>query len=281
MLDFQLFRIRVLPSKQGELFDAELSRPEMLQKVIVSLPQAEFRAGQIWHIGNVSAVNAKGMYFRLGRTSISTLEIFDEEKGSFIDQEFETAPYTHALLDMDLEVCAIAKKTRLSPTTAGIARQLARLLSESKNASELRVTFEIDDLKDPEDFISQLKQAYTISKFWISFSRPNAFDVNEDFVKPFQRMVEVSNSEKGKAELKGQDLNSAALEDLARSAASTGDNASARLKASEQARPVTKQLTGSSVNISQETIDNVDEQKLLLDGIRRLYKKIRGDGNTQ
>jgi len=235
----------------------------------------------IWHIGNVTPIDENGLYFRLGRTSTSTLEIYDEEEGGFIDQEFETAPYTHAIVDVELEVCAIAKKTRLSPSTAGIARQFVRLLNESEKVVEFHALFEIDDVKDPEDFIGHLKRAYSISKFWVLFSRPNAFDANEHFVKPFQRMVEASKAEKGKAELKGENLNSETLEAVARSAAATGDDAGAWIKATRQARRVKKQLRGSSVNTSQEDVASERERRTLLDRVRELYRKIRGDGRDQ
>jgi len=280
VLDFQLFRIRVLPLAQGDFFQAELARSEILRRVVESLPSAEFRAGLTWHLGNLAAIDESGLYFRLGRISSSMVEIYDEEEGSFIDEEFETAPYTHVILDVELGVCAIAKKTRLSPTTKGIAQQFIRLLSESAKATELRVTLEIDDLNDPEDFIIQLKEAYSISKFWISFSRPNAFDADEDFVKPFQKMVEASNSEKGKAELKGQNLDSVALEALARSAAATGDDASAWLKRNQRSRLTRKQLKGNPVNVSQESVADENQQKTLLDRVRELYQKIRGNGNA-
>jgi len=281
MLEFQLFRIKVFPSKQRELFEKDRTRPEMVRETIQSLPSGEFRTGLIWHIGNVTPIDEAGLYFRLGRTSTSTLEIFDEEEGGFIDQKFETAPYTHGIVDVELEVCALAKKTRLSPTTAGVARQFVRLLNQSKKATEFQALFEIDDVKDPEDFIAHLKSAYSISKFWVLFSRPNAFDANEDFVKPFQRMVEASNGEKGKAELKGQNLDSATLEAVARSAAATGDDAGAWIKPSQHARRVKKQLRGSSVNTSQEDVADERQRRNLLDRVRELYRRIRDDGHDQ
>jgi hypothetical protein len=247
--------------------------------VLESKPFSEVRIGQNWHIGNISSINTTGLYFRLGRTSTSTIETYDDRNAIFIDQEFETAPYTHVVLDLKLEVCAIAKKTKLSNTTIGIARQLIRLLNDSKKATELRVTFEIDELKDPEDFISQLKQAYLISRFTMSLSRPNAFDANEDFVKPFQEMVKASDGEKGKAEVKGKGLNPKILEELTRSAAATGEDASARLQTKENERPVTKRLKGSTVTIAHPSIDNSEEQEQLLKRIRSLYEKIRGKEN--
>ena len=281
MLEFQLFRVKVFPSKQGDLFAVKKTRPEMLREAIQSLPFGEFRAGLTWHIGNVAEIDENGLYFRLGRTSTATLEVYDEDYGGFVDQEFETAPYTHGFVDVELEVCAIAKKTRLSPTTSGIARQFIRLLNVSKKAVEFQALFEIDEVKDPEDFIAHLKRAYSISKFWVSFSRPNIFDANQDFVKPFQRMVEASNGEKGKAELKGENLDSQTLEAVARSAAATGDDAGAWLKPSQKSRRVKKQLRGSSINTAQEDVADEKQRRTLLDRVRELYRKVRGDGHGQ
>jgi hypothetical protein len=276
MLDFQLFRMRVLPAEQRELFAKTLSRPEMLRTVLESKPHSEFRAGQNWHIGNISYINSVGLYFRLGKTNNSTIATFDEKVGNFVDEEFAETPYTHAVLDIELEICAIAKKTKLSKTTPGIAKKLIRLLNESQKAKELHATFEIDELKDPEDFISQLKQAYSVSRFTMFLSRPNAWDANEHFVKPTQKLIEAVEGDKGKVEVRGSNLNTEVLEKVTRSVAATGDDASARLQAEENDRPITKRLKGSNVSVSHESVDNSEDQEELLNRMRILYKKIRG-----
>jgi hypothetical protein len=277
MLQFQLFRIKVYPSQQRHLFEADRTRSQMLRETVVSAPSADFRGGLTWHIGNVAEIDRSGLYFRLGRASRATLEIYDPRTHRFIDQEFETAPYTHVILDVDREVCAIAKKTRLASSALDIARRFGRLLDESEQARALRTSFEVNDIKDPEDFITQLSQAYSISKFWVTLSRPNAFDANEDFIKPFQRMVEAANGEMGKAELRGQNLNAQQLETVARSAAATGDDAVAWIKPTEGARRVRKQLRGNPANISQEDVADDRDRKELLDRLRELYRRIRGD----
>jgi hypothetical protein len=281
LLDFQLFRIKVYPEAQQVFFEPERSRSEILRETIASLPTGEFRVGLTWHLGNLTELDRNGVYFRLGRTSTSMIEIFDPVKAAFIDQEFESAPYTHVVLDFELEVCAIARKPRLSPTTIGIARRFARLLTGSDKARDIRASFEIDDIKDPEDFISHLKEAYSISKFWVQFSRPNAFDADEDFVRPFQRMLEAADGEKGKAEVKGENLNSETLEAVTRSAAATGDDAAAWIKPSEDARKIRKQLRGSVVNVAQEDVADQEQRRSLLDRMRDLYRKIRGTSVEQ
>ena len=67
MLDFQLFRVKVLFRSQMPLLAARPDRPEIVKRVISSLPSAEFRKGMVWHVGNVDEIDANGFYFRVGR----------------------------------------------------------------------------------------------------------------------------------------------------------------------------------------------------------------------
>ena len=274
MLEFQLFRIKVFPSQQLTIFESPKSRSEILELAINSLPSAELRKGHIWHIGNIVRIDEAGLYFRVGRISKSTIEIYQD--GNFLDTEFETAPYTHVFSDIKLEIFAIAKKGRLSPKTLGIANKLNSLLNESKIAKNINVKFEISDLVDPEDFITHLKKAYSISKFWFTFSRPNAFDVDEDFIKPAQKLVEETNSNIGKAQLEGDNLNSDILVELTRSAASTGSDAAAWVKKEETEKPIKKHLKRKNpVLIYEEEVEEDSKKKNLMDRIRELYHKIR------
>lgn len=229
----------------------------------------------MWHIGNVTPIDQSGLYFRLGRAATERLELYDAAEHRFVDREFKTAPYTHVVVDVDLEVCAIAKKIRLAPSTTNVAQRLARLLNSSDSAHAMRANFEISDIKDPEDFITQIANAYSISKFWMVVSRPNAFDA-DDFIKPLQELVEVTKGEKGKAELKGENLDSEQLEKLARAAASTGDDAVAWIKSRKGAKRTKKQLRGNPANLTQDDVSNVAERKRLLKEIRELYRRIRG-----
>jgi hypothetical protein len=215
MIEFQLFRVKVFLPQQMSLLEPTRSRSDILREVIESKPEAQLRRGVQWHLGNVEQIGTDSLYFRVGRTTTSTLEFFED--GKFADQLFETAPYTHALIDLRTEVCVIAKKTQLSHQTSGIANQLARLFEHSETALRLETEFKIGEINDPEDFISQLKSAYLISKFTVWFTQPNPFDVNEDFIRPAQRLVRASNGQQGKTELKGQSLNAEVLEDISRS----------------------------------------------------------------
>ena len=272
MLEFQLFRIKVYPSNQLNIFEGDKSRPEILKNAIYQKPSTEFRKSLIWHIGNIQELDNTSIYFRLGRTSKSTIEVYKE--GNFIDQPFETAPYTHIFLDIYLELCAIAKKSKLSPKAKGISSQFIRLLNKIQTQE---ATFQIEQINDPKDFIGYLEEAYSISNFWVTFSRPNIFDTDNDFIKPFQRFLSESDGEKGKAEIKGKNLNTDILKNIARSAASTGDDAAAQLQKEHDVTKVTKHLHGNPVIIYQENVDENSEKQDLIQKIRNLYHHIRGD----
>jgi len=279
MLEFQLFRIKVYPSNQISFLEPPKTPSEILQDVIFSVPSAELRKGMIWHIGNVSIIEEGGLYFRIGRTTKSTLEIYED--GNFDEQEFDTAPYTHVILDTRIEVCAIAKKPKLSPKTMGIANQFVRLLNESKRTQQIEASFDIDEINDPTDFIDHLRQAFSVSKFWVTFSRPNAFDVNEDFVKPTQKLLVDSNGEKGKTEVEGDNLNTESLEDIARSAASTGNDATAWLQPSETSQKIIKRLKGNPIIVRQEDVADPEHKMMILRHIRENYKRVRGTVGTE
>ena len=162
MPDFELFRVKVYPSQQIPLFGSAMEPSEVLRQTILSLPSVELRKGMIWHIGNVAQLDNTGLYFRVGRTSKLTVEIYKD--GNFLDQPFETAPYTHVILDTSLEVSAIARKTKLSQKTVGIANQFVKLLRESEKGRQLQADFEIGELNDPEDFLTHLRNATAITK---------------------------------------------------------------------------------------------------------------------
>jgi hypothetical protein len=273
MLEFQLFRIKVYPSEQMR-FDGPQKPSEILLETIKSLPSAELWRGMIWHIGNIYEIDGNGLYFRVGRTTKAKREIYQE--GNFIDEEFEEAPYTHVVLDIPTEVCAIAKKPKLSPSPKGIANQLIRLLTGSETAQYCGAIFEIDRLKDPEDLITHLNRAHGISRFSMTFSRPNPFDVEEDIVRPFSKLINEAQGEKGKAQIDGENLKPQLLEKLARSAAATGNDATARLRLDKEQEPTTIHLRENPVFVRHEDVSESKQKRTLLDKVRRVYRQVRG-----
>jgi hypothetical protein len=273
MLDFQLFRIKVFPSAQSTLFESDKTPQQILVETIRSLPETRSRQGLVWHIGNVTDVDESSIYFRVGRTSKSTVEVYHD--GRFIDEEFETSPYTHVLLETQIEVCAIARKSKLADTTSGIARQLARLLNRSDSARAIRARFEVSMINDPEGFISRLRDAVSVETFWMTFTKPNAIDVDEDFIKPAERLLSEADGNRGKTQIQGKRMAVDVLEQLSRSAASTGDNAGASVRQDENQPSIRISLRGNAVDLAQDSVDTDEEKLTLLQRLRDKYEEIR------
>lgn len=102
MLTFYLFRAKVISPKQQILFGDEKKPPEVLRSVLLSKPSKELRKGHVWHIGNVNELDEESIYFALGRTTTSIVERYDNVGQNFLEEDFETSPYTHAILDLSL-----------------------------------------------------------------------------------------------------------------------------------------------------------------------------------
>jgi hypothetical protein len=149
-------------------------------------------------------------------------------------------------------------------------------LNGSEKGKYFQAEFEINAISDPEDFIAYLRRAFAISKFWVTFSKPNSFDVNQDFIMPMERLLDASDGEKGKTELVGQNLNADSLEVITRSAATTGNDSGASLRLDQIGPKVKKRLKDNPVVLVLEDLSDNEQKKKLLLHIRELYYKIRG-----
>jgi hypothetical protein len=274
MLHLELFRVKVYAQQQASLFEGEINPQLTLLNTLRAKPDAELRSGYRWHVGNVSELDMYGLYFALGRTTKSTIALFDEVSGDFVEQEFETAPYTHVLCDTSLEVCAIARKARLAPTTVGIARQFEKLLNSTVTEST-GYRFEVSVISDPEEFIAQLRSAHAVTRFALTFTLPNPFDVDQDFQAPMERLLRDTGGSRGKTALTGTDLDAEVLEELARSAAATGNEAEATIRRTPRSKPVRRKLAGDVATVSEKEITSDADRASLLQEIRGLYARIR------
>ena len=88
--------------------------------------------------------------------------------------------------------------------------------------------------------------------------------------------IRAANGKQGKSSVKGDDLNTEVIEDMARSAASTGNKAKARIQSTEDTKPVLKHLDGNPVTVSVEELGTDAEKQGLFSRIRRAYHRVRG-----
>lgn len=274
MPSIYLFRLKAIKAAQGALFEKGISREEFLTSVIESKPSEELREGYIWHVGNVLNVGKDGLLFAAGRTTKKSKELYDEESGDFIQVEDEESPFTYVYYDRKYSILAIEPKSKLSPTVKGIANNLEKLFNLQALVHDFGAKIEISEIWDPEDFLKQIRAAYSVVGFTVEFSNPNPFDVEADFHRPMERYLESTGGKKGKTTVQGDDLDRNSIEKVTRSVASTGNDASARIRHEEKQRPVTRHLRGDPVSIAFDEEER-QEPKGLMERIREAYAHIR------
>jgi len=279
-LIFHLFRLKIIRPPQTHLFEDIASTPtDIIKSAIREKPSKEIRKGNDWHIGNIEDVGDNGLFFALGRVTKSIKEKYDEKTGDFIDIEDEQAPYTYVFLDLEHQVCAIAHKPKISQKVTYAARNLAKLLAETEVAKASALTFDIPELHDPSEFVEQVKNAFSIKEFSISFSPPNPWDVEEDYHKPMENLLRASNGSTGSTKINGEQLDNDTIGQLASSAASTGNKASAKIQVEENGPTVSKKLGGNPATLSGAELITEEEKKTFLTKIIEAYKSIRTGGS--
>jgi hypothetical protein len=264
--------------RQVDLFDGEISKAKVLREIILSMPHGELRKGHTWHIGNVKAIDENSIYFAFGKTTKTTHPIYDDLTGDFTEMDYDTAPYTHVFLDLKYQVIAIAKKSALAQKVKSIGFQLKKLINRNESIQEKGYEVDVIEISDPDDFIKAVNSSYTVCKFNIDFGLPNPWDVEEDFQRPLEKFVVASNAAAGKVSVAGSNLNKECVANIARSAASTGNNGYADLRYEKDGRKVRSYLQGNPavirfLDIGLSAFQNVVNQ------VRSEYEKIRRDGN--
>lgn len=234
--DFVLYRVQLLEARQAKLFAQPLERESALREALSSKPTVQKRSGVLWHVGNVVPLDSHGLYFAIGRSRSSKVSVLDEN-GDFQQQAAEVAPYTHCLLDTWLQVLAVARDSTLAPSTRTVANQVQLLISESPGVQLSGYKVLVDEIQDPTDFISVVRNAFAVTRFKVTFHLPNVFDAEEDFQKPLQRSVQAMRASRGTATMSGDDLDRKAIETASRAAAAVGSRPRAWVKDCLNAKP--------------------------------------------
>lgn len=276
-IEYSLFRVKFVRPRQSSFLHDNLTPKELLLACIQEKPSAELRQGYNWHIGNIQMFSQTTGYFAVGRTTTSTIEKFDSESGNFVEEELEESPYTHCVFDASIGFLGIAKKPNLSQTTKGIANRLEQLFSRTGVVLKNEVIVEVRPIPDPEGFIKLLNSAFRVFSFTASFRGPNPFDADEYFQKPLSVYLSSANGEKGKTTINGDDLNREVLQEVTRSTAATGNEASARIQKAARQKAITVNLKGDPLKRKYDEEDHVPRQ--VLEDLTDLYRKVRHDAN--
>lgn len=277
MAVFFLFRLKAIRSSQNSLFGENKSRREFIEELLQKKPSLEVHKGYIWHIGNISEIGDDGLLFAAGKKTISGKEKYDEKSGDFLEIYDEESPLTYVIYDKKLSVLAITPKLKLAANPRSIVRNIEKILNFDSYTKNNDVRIEIEEILDPDDFIRQLHEAYAVVSFQMEFGESNPFDVEKDFHRPMESLLDAAGGDKGVTKIEGEDLNRDTLEELSRSVASTGNEASARIRGKAGERPVTKHLKGDPASFQAENYEApiLEQAKQILDMLRATYHRIR------
>ena len=274
-IEYSLFRAKFIKPKQSILFDSGMSPSDIFLSAIQDRPSAEIRAGYVWHIGNIQPFTKTLGYFAVGRTTNATIEKFDSQSKNFVVEELETSPYTHVVYDASIGILGIAKKASLAPTSKGIASKIELLFGQTHNVLKNEITVEVRPIPDPDGFLKAVAAAYRVSRFTASFRGPNPVDADALFQKPLAVYCSKVGGEKGKVQVQGTDLDREVVQEVARSSAATGNEASARIFKSASQKPITISMSGDPIKKKYDE-DTHDTKKVLHD-MTGLYQKVRSN----
>jgi len=278
MHKFQLFRIKIILKEAAQMSIVNnllaKSRKDLLLETIKTHPSATLRKNQNWQLVSSEEIDERSCYFQIGKRSSSASDQFDTESGRYVVRDSPKDSFTHAIIDAELQVCAIASRQTL-PNPIVAAKYLGKLLENTTEFQNVNAEVIVAQITDPTEFIELLKSAYEIRSFKVEVSPPNIFDVNEDFIRPAQKCIAETNADIGLTELRGNDLNRDVLVDITRSSSATGNHVEARLKQEENSRPVKRKADSSPATITNEDIDTASDRMSILSKMRNLYARIR------
>lgn len=264
---YYLYRAKFIKPDQMPLFFAERSAANLFLSAINDKPALSLSSGVEWHIGNIEFIDSSRGSFAVGKTTKTTLEKFDKESGDFVNNIDDAGPYTKVIFDCDIGLLGIAKKSKLAPDAATVARKIRELLAQSVTVTESGIEVRVDYIPDPNGFIIKLRDAYSIKKFKATFTGPNPTDADELFQKPLSVYAKEMGAQTGSLEVRGHALNEEVAEAVAKSTAATGNKASARIIPKNGDKEMLIRMEGEAVVIS------IDEDSSTSDVIERMQKR--------
>lgn len=229
-IEYFIYRIKFIFSSQTSLpLYGDVSSSDVMIRSMEYIRTGSL-VDEVWRFGNWQKFGEFSGTFSIGRVKSKVKSGFDEAKQEFFDEQGMDAPHTNVVYDAKLGVIAIQKKGELSPNTNGVSNKLKDLLQSIEFVNGAEITVRVDLISDPKDFITQIKAAFSISKFVATVTGPNPIDADELFQKPISTYLNTLNGNEGKVEINGPNLDSEGIIAVAKSTASTGNKASAVVK---------------------------------------------------
>lgn len=152
---------------------------------------------------------------------------------------------------------------------------MQKLLNEPRFARDAGFRIVVDELRDPQNFIEQIRSSEKVTRFQFVAEFKNPHDVQGLIHRPAEEYNELIGGDKTTVETRGSDLDKEVIEEMARSAASVGDPASATIKDSDGAKSRTIYLRGTPL-LEKVVFSGIEEMKeQMLIALRAAYNRLR------
>jgi len=193
-----------------------------------------------------------------------------------VHQTGSRPPFTVGVFDQRTQACAVVKKSGVSAKPSEIARKLEHILNSSGIPEKSGFEIKIEVLKDPIDFINQIKSCELVTKFSFSAKFENAHDVHQLIQAPAEKFNEIVQGDKTTVSVQGRSLNKDVVEEVTRAVASVGEEASATIKVPDSPRSKRVSLRGIPL---LEAFNSEDDKsspfKVMLESLRASYGRLR------
>lgn len=275
-----VFRIRCEKLEQANLFAEKRNPSEVIIDAFLAHPAAEIGGGSEWHIAAAELFSGSAVSFQIGRVQSVTNPQYDDQGQRFYEAEGERAPYVNGVFDSQTQACAIEKKSGVSAKADEVSSKLEKLLNNPSVAEMAGFRIVVDELRDPESFIDQIRQAKRVTRFQFVAEFDNAHDVYKLIHRPAERYNEAIKGDRTTVETRGSDLDKEVVEEMARSAASLGDSASATVVDEGETSGRTVYLRGTPLVERLSLPDGIaNMREHMLAALREAYSRLRRSGS--
>ena len=253
------------------------NKPALIEDAVKLWKPLQLRRGTEWRIGNIERLDNNAIGFRFGYASTTKIARLGPGGRTFVDTDDNVVLYTDVIVDTRAELCGVAHDSGLPINSDGVARRLARLLSNTPQAQEDMYEFQVHPIAESGSFLTRLERAYAIRRLAITVYRPNPWDVDKDFVEPTSRTTEAIGAEAATTTwlARGRDGSltlADPLREIISSTAAIGGEAVASVKETKRARTKQVRLQENKAEVSVSSDLSLSS---VLDYIRSRYNAVR------
>lgn len=227
---FYLYRVKFIRDHQKNLLDDGATPEEIFTEAILEKPSVKLNKGGEWKLANVEKIGINGGIFVVGRITQKNTDKYDYLVDEFVETKDEQGPFASIYFDSKLGVVAIEDKSKVNSKIEATARRLNDLLDESNAVKNRMIKCQVDEIRDPENFITKIKESIRVLSLKSTFTGPNPTDADEYFQRPLEVYADKSKADRGVIQIFGSNLDKGVVVAVARTNAATGNDASARIE---------------------------------------------------